>query len=87
LEYAPNCGLNKVYSSLGHDEYLYQILKYNKCPFPEEALYIRFHLLYHKHGEYKYLTNDKDEKMFKYLKLFNIYDLYINVKIKKLQMK
>ena len=77
--YKENCGLDNVYCSWGHDEYLYQVLKHNKCPLPKEALYIiRFHSLYtyHKHGEYSNLTNKKDKKMFEYLKLFNKYDLY-----------
>jgi inositol oxygenase len=39
---------------------------------------IRFYSLYayHKHNEYKHLTNKEDENMFSYLKLFNSYDLY-----------
>ena len=77
--YKPNCGLDNVYCSWGHDEYLYQVLKHNKCNLPEEAFYIiRFHSLYsyHKHDEYKHLTNDKDKRLLRYLKLFNKYDLY-----------
>lgn len=77
--YKPNCGLDQVYCSWGHDEYLYQVLKYNQCPLPDEAFYIiRFHSLYsyHKNGEYQNLINEKDKKMFKWLKLFNQYDLY-----------
>ena len=77
--YDENCGLDNVLCSWGHDEYLYQILKNNECSLPEEALYIiRFHSLYsyHKEGEYKHLCNEKDEKMLKWLKLFNKYDLY-----------
>lgn len=38
--YEPNCGLSKVYISWGHDEYMYQMLKHNKCTLPEEGLYI-----------------------------------------------
>ena len=77
--YEENCGLDQVYCSWGHDEYLYQVLKHNQCPLPEEALYIiRFHSLYsyHKNDEYQHLTNEKDKEMFKWLKLFNQYDLY-----------
>ena len=85
--YKENCGLNNVYCSWGHDEYLYQVLKYNKCPLPEQALYIiRFHSLYpyHEHGEYSHLTNDLDKKMFPYLKLFNKYDLYTKCENKEI---
>lgn len=77
--YNEGCGLDKVYCSWGHDEFLYQILKYNKNILPKEALYIiRYHSLYayHKENDYKYFMNKKDEKMFNWLKLFNQYDLY-----------
>mgnify|MGYP005636969423 CR=1 FL=1 len=77
--YNKNCGLDSVKCSWGHDEYLYQILKHNKNNLPEEALYIiRFHSLYpyHQNDEYKHFMNDKDIKMFRWLKLFNKYDLY-----------
>tara|TARA_B110001450_G_scaffold231029_1_gene232644 strand:+ start:1367 stop:2164 length:798 start_codon:yes stop_codon:yes gene_type:complete len=77
--YKNNCGLNNVTCSWGHDEYLYQVLKYNKTLLPVEALYIiRFHSLYlhHLHNEYSDLIDEHDRDMFKYLKLFNKYDLY-----------
>ena len=88
--YEPHCGLNNVYCSWGHDEYLYQVLKHNKCPLPKEALYIiRFHSLYayHKHNEYSHLTNKEDENMFSYLKLFNKYDLYTKCENKEVTNK
>ena len=77
--YENNCGLSNCYCSFGHDEYLYQVLLYNKIKLPEEAMYmIRYHSLYpwHKEGEYKHLMDDKDFKMLKWVKLFNKYDLY-----------
>jgi inositol oxygenase len=77
--YAPNCGLDNVLVSWGHDEYLYQILKHNKCPLPDEAFYIiRFHSLYchHKEAQYNQLMNAKDKQMLPWLTLFNKYDLY-----------
>ena len=54
-------------------------MKHNKNNLPEEALYIiRYHSLYpyHQNDEYKHFMNDKDIKMFRWLKLFNKYDLY-----------
>ena len=46
--YEENCGLDKVLMSWGHDEYLYQVLKHNKCTLPLEAMYmIRY--VYHRH--------------------------------------
>ena len=77
--YSKNCGLENVKCSWGHDEYLYQVLKHNQCNLPEEALYIiRYHSLYsyHTNGEYQHFVNQKDKEYFKWLKLFNKYDLY-----------
>ena len=74
--YKPHCGLDHVLLSWGHDEYLYHVTK----PFlPEEALYmIRFHSFYaaHREGEYVWLMSDHDREMFKWVRLFNQYDLY-----------
>lgn len=77
--YKSGCGLENVLCSWGHDEYLYQVLKHNKCPLPAEALYIiRFHSLYahHKHNSYAHLTSDADKALLPWLKCFNKYDLY-----------
>lgn len=77
--YEPNCGLDKVLISWGHDEYLYQVLKNHGTTLPEEALYmIRFHSLYpwHTGGDYTHLTNEKDEKMLYWVREFNKFDLY-----------
>lgn len=74
--YEPNCGLNKVHMSWGHDEYLYQIMK---DYLPDPALYIiRYHSFYSQHREesYAHLMNEHDHEMFKWVKLFNPYDLY-----------
>lgn len=74
--YEPNCGLENVHLSWGHDEYIYQITrKY----LPEEAQYmLRYHSFYpaHKHGAYRYLMNDQDVRMFEWVRKFNPYDLY-----------
>src|ERR1700748_3673078 len=74
--YEPNCGLDKVHLSWGHDEYIYQIAK----PYlPEPALYmLRYHSFYpaHKHGAYKHLMTAHDEEMFDWVRKFNPYDLY-----------
>jgi inositol oxygenase len=74
--YAPNCGLKNVDMSWGHDEYLYQMVK-NYLPDP--ALYmIRYHSFYSQHREkaYDHLMDDYDREMFKWVDLFNPYDLY-----------
>ena len=80
--YSPNCGLNKVKMSWGHDEYLYQILK---DYLPEPALYIiRYHSFYaqHRENEYSHLMNEKDIEMFEWVKKFNPYDLYTKAPVK-----
>jgi inositol oxygenase len=74
--YEPNCGLDQVKMSWGHDEYLYQI---TKSYLPEPALYmIRYHSFYAQHREHAYdhLMNDHDHEMFEWVKKFNPYDLY-----------
>ncbi|XP_060779152.1 inositol oxygenase [Neoarius graeffei] len=77
--YEAHCGLDNVLMSWGHDEYLYQVMKFNKCPIPEEGLYmIRFHSFYpwHTHENYTHLCNDKDVQMLPWVKEFNKFDLY-----------
>ena len=74
--YAANCGLRNVHMSWGHDEYVYQMMK----PYiPEPGLYmLRYHSFYAQHREnaYAHLMDDHDREMFKWVKLFNPYDLY-----------
>src|ERR1700734_1751438 len=74
--YEPNCGLSKVHLSWGHDEYIFEVTrKY----IPEEGQYmLRYHSFYpaHRHGAYRHLMNDRDEKMFEWGRKFNNYDLY-----------
>lgn len=68
--YKPNCGLDQVLMSFGHDEYLYQVLVKNGTSLPEEALYcVRYHSFYpwHTGGDYDYLCNDKDREMMKWV--------------------
>ena len=74
--YEPNCGLDQVHLSWGHDEYLYQMTKNH---LPEEALYmIRYHSFYsqHREGAYDHLMSKHDHAMFKWVNKFNPYDLY-----------
>ena len=74
--YGPSCGLDKVSMSWGHDEYSYLVFK---DYLPDPALYIiRYHSFYAQHREhaYDYLLNEHDRKMFKWVELFNPYDLY-----------
>jgi inositol oxygenase len=74
--YEPNCGLRNVHMSWGHDEYLYQM---TKNYLPESALYmIRYHSFYSQHREhaYNHLMDAHDHEYFKWVNLFNPYDLY-----------
>lgn len=74
--YSEGCGLDNVMMSWGHDEYMYWV---SKDYLPEPALYmLRYHSFYaaHREGAYTYLMNDRDRKMFEWVKAFNPYDLY-----------
>ena len=74
--YSAHCGLDAVQLSWGHDEYLYQLLKPH---LPEPALYmIRYHSFYawHRAGEYRHLTDAKDDAHLPWVQQFNPYDLY-----------
>lgn len=74
--YSPNCGLDNVDLSWGHDEYIYRV---TRDYLPEPAQYmLRYHSFYpaHKHGAYRHLMNAKDEEMFDCVRKFNAYDLY-----------
>ncbi|MCZ4223167.1 inositol oxygenase family protein [Pedobacter rhodius] len=74
--YTQNCGLDNVDMSWGHDEYVYHMMK----PYiPEPGLYmLRYHSFYSQHREnaYDHLMNEKDHELFKWVRLFNPYDLY-----------
>jgi len=74
--YEPNCGLKNVQLSWGHDEYVYHMAK---DFIPEEGLYmLRYHSFYSQHREHAYdhLMDAHDHEMFKWVDLFNPYDLY-----------
>ena len=74
--YSRNCGLDNVHMSWGHDEYVYHMMK---DYLPEPGLYmLRYHSFYAQHREhaYNHLMNEHDQEMFKWVKLFNPYDLY-----------
>jgi inositol oxygenase len=82
--YEPNCGLDKVKLSWGHDEYLYRVLKHNKSTIPQEGLnMIRFHSFYpwHTGGDYMHLCNEEDLKMMNWVKEFNKFDLYTKCEV------
>ncbi len=74
--YRANCGLDQVHMSWGHDEYLYHLLK---DYLPEPAQYmIRYHSFYawHKEGQYRHLTDARDQANLPWVQKFNPYDLY-----------
>ena len=74
--YEPNCGLDNVHLSWGHDEYHYSVTK-NYLPEPAQYM-LRYHSFYaaHKHGAYGHLMNQHDVEMFEWVRKFNPYDLY-----------
>ena len=74
--YKPNCGLDNVHLSWGHDEYIYTVTR-NYLPEPAQYM-LRYHSFYpaHRHGAYRHLMNEHDEQMFEWVRAFNPYDLY-----------
>lgn len=80
--YEEGCGLDNVLMSWGHDEYIYHVMKEY---LPEPALYmLRYHSFYpaHREGAYGYLMSDHDREMFRWVKLFNRYDLYTKADVR-----
>ncbi|KAH7345328.1 DUF706-domain-containing protein [Rhizoctonia solani] len=76
--YEPNCGLDNVMLSWGHDEYLYHVMK-DQSSLPEAGLaMIRYHSFYpwHREKAYSYLLNEKDKVAMDAVLAFNPYDLY-----------
>ncbi len=74
--YEPNCGLDAVHMSFGHDGYIYEAMKNY---LPTSALYmLRYHSFYpwHKHGAYTHLTDEQDQENLHWIHEFNQYDLY-----------
>nr|XP_004409715.2 PREDICTED: inositol oxygenase [Odobenus rosmarus divergens] len=77
--YQPHCGLENVLMSWGHDEYMYQMMKFNKFCLPPEAFYmVRFHSFYpwHTGGDYRQLCSEQDLAMLPWVQEFNKFDLY-----------
>ncbi|XP_053924791.1 inositol oxygenase [Cuculus canorus] len=77
--YRPNCGLENVLMSWGHDEYMYRVMTVNNFALPEEAFYmVRFHSFYpwHSGGDYGHLCSPRDLRMLPWVKEFNKFDLY-----------
>jgi len=74
--YEPNCGLDNVHMSFGHDGYIYEAMK-NYLPDSSLAM-LRYHSFYawHRHGAYQHLMNEKDKESLYWVKQFNPYDLY-----------
>ena len=79
--YKEGCGLDNLYLSYGHDEYLYQVLKQNKGKHRLSEKYwdiIRYHSFYpwHTESEYSQFMNYKDHDTLKNVLEFNQFDLY-----------
>lgn len=74
--YSAHCGLDQVNLSWGHDEYLHHVVK-NYLPEPALNM-IRYHSCYpvHREGAYRFLMNEHDHEMMKWVNAFNQYDLY-----------
>ncbi|GER51394.1 inositol oxygenase [Striga asiatica] len=83
--YQEGCGLEDVFMSWGHDDYMYLVAKENGTTLPSAALFIvRYHSFYplHKAGAYTHLMNEEDKENLKWLHIFNQYDLYSKSKVR-----
>eukprot|EP00434_Breviolum_minutum_P017347 symbB.v1.2.015314.t1/scaffold1138.1/size205980/13 len=77
--YKPGCGISNLMLSWGHDEYMYQMLKFNGCTIPESGLnMIRLHSFYPWHDKraYTHFECAEDAETLKWVKEFNKFDLY-----------
>ena len=78
--YEIGCGLDNLYITFGHDEYLYQVLKENdNHKISQKYLdIIRYHSFYpwHTGGDYYQFMNEKDKTTLKNVLDFNSFDLY-----------
>ncbi|OQS05102.1 inositol oxygenase [Thraustotheca clavata] len=77
--YQEHCGLANLKFAWGHDEYMYQMLVFNKATIPEEGLaMIRYHSCYpwHNKGEYHQFMTDDDWELLDWVLEFNKFDLY-----------
>lgn len=76
--YEPNCGLDNVMLSYGHDEYIYDVCR-KQSTLPRAALaMLRYHSFYpwHREGAYRHLMKEEDYEDLKAVLAFNPYDLY-----------
>lgn len=96
--YNKECGLRNCIYTWGHDEYLFDVLQFNRkignisTKFPIMADYIiRYHSLYpwHTYGHYIDFEDDFDIEIKKSVQLFSKYDLYTKedepIQIEKLE--
>jgi inositol oxygenase len=77
--YTPNCGLDSIILSWGHDEYMYMVCKHNNCRIPPSGLnIIRFHSFYpwHREHAYEHLMKESDYELRNLVKKFSDCDLY-----------
>jgi inositol oxygenase len=77
--YKEGCGIENLDFAFGHDEYMYQMLKFNKCTIPEEGFaMIRYHSCYpwHTANEYTHFMKEGDDEIKNWVQEFNNFDLY-----------
>ncbi|GMF29730.1 unnamed protein product [Phytophthora lilii] len=83
--YEPHCGFKNLKFAWGHDEYLYQMLKFNETTIPEEGLaMIRYHSCYpwHNKKEYTHLMSEEDHELLDWVLEFNKFDLYTKADVR-----
>ncbi len=73
--YQPNCGLDKVHLSWGHDEYIYQVTR-NFFLSPPSICCVITPSTRRTGRCLRHLMSNHDMQMFEYVRMFNPYDLY-----------
>jgi inositol oxygenase len=77
--YEPNCGLDSLLMSWGHDDYMFSVCRHNNCRIPLNGLnIIRFHSFYpwHKEKAYEHLMKESDFELRDLVQKFSNCDLY-----------
>ncbi|CAL1168762.1 unnamed protein product [Cladocopium goreaui] len=72
--YQSGCGISNLMMSWGKDEYIYHMLKFNKCTLPAEALNtirLQSFSLWHEKGAYSQFEATEDAETLKWVKELN----------------
>eukprot|EP00438_Fugacium_kawagutii_P014785 Skav228774 [mRNA] locus=scaffold589:557855:559690:- [translate_table: standard] len=72
--YQTGCGISNLLMSWGKDEYMYQMLKFNQCTLPNEALNVirlQSFALWHEASTYRQFESGEDAETLNWVKALN----------------